>query len=70
MTPNQLERLKRDWTRYAKEPIEVEEIKDGRYAYGSELAMYRLHYVYRKCETARVEYSANLGTWFFCLEKP
>lgn len=71
LTENQIERVKKDWQRSAKdEPIEVEAKGGAIYAFGSELACLRLAYKYRRSDSNKVHaaYSENLKTWFFSLE--
>jgi hypothetical protein len=63
---NNLEKVKRDWEKTTKEPIEVEYIKGAYLAYGSELAMLRLYKYYNGKQ--RMGWSPNLKTWYFELE--
>lgn len=70
-TPAQMERLKRDWSAIAKEPIEIEAIGGAFYGFGSELAVLRLFHKY--CQgggnpKARAGLSTNLHKWYFSLE--
>ena len=70
MTQAQHERVVREWSRLAGEPVTVEEITGNLYAHGSELACLRLAYKFRRAsdDRARCEYSKNLSTWVFSLE--
>ena len=53
------------------EPITVEDIKGCLYVFGSELACLRIFAHYQKTPNprARVDYSVNLSTWFFSLDR-
>jgi hypothetical protein len=64
------DRIKKEWLETTKEDIRVEAIGGAIYAFCSELAALRLYYKYRKCDTDTVKaaYSANMDTWYFCLE--
>ncbi len=63
---NNLKKVKDDWVKVTKEPIEVEYIKGAYYGYGSELAVLRLYKYYNGKQ--RMGYSPNLNTWYFELE--
>jgi hypothetical protein len=67
-TPAQIERTAKDWNRIAGETVEVEQVGSAMYAYGSELATLRLLKAFRETSAARQNYSANLETWYFCIE--
>lgn len=69
-TTNTIERIRRDFVQYAKEDVTVEVIGGVIYAFGSELACYRIHYKYRLTDQSRVQvkYSENRQSWFFSLE--
>ena len=59
------QRAAAEWSKYAKEPVCVVNIKGALYAYGSELACLRLEH-HMRC--GRAGYSANLKTWYWCKE--
>lgn len=64
-----LNRAKAEFEKHSKEPLEVENLGGALYAFGSELACLRLFYKYRHCgDRVETGFSANLNTWFFCLE--
>lgn len=65
-TPAQLERVSAEWSRIAQEPVKIEEIKGTVYAFGSELACYRLAHKFR---SFNVKHSANCNSWYFSLER-
>ena len=65
MTPTQIARTARDWSKIAGEPVRVEQIESGIYAFGSELATLRL---FRAMPSKRQGYSENMGEWYFCAE--
>jgi len=68
------DRMKSDWEKVTKEPIEVHYCKGNYDAYGSELAALRLFHHYNQysdnseTQRARMGYSENLKTWYFTLE--
>ena len=62
-TPQHLERFKREYSRYAQEPVEVEEIGGVYYAFGSELAVLRLYHKMRG--HGRAGYSENMKRWYY-----
>ena len=64
VTPQQKERLRRDWDAIAGEPLryETSNISEPIYAFGSELACLRLEHAMRNGKAA---FSANLKTWFY-----
>jgi hypothetical protein len=72
MTPTaeQMRRLARDWRQFAGNTIKRIEFRSGTfYAFGSELGMLRLHYVYRGTPSrARAFKSPSADTWVFALE--
>lgn len=62
-TPRALERAQNQWSFYAGEPIEVENIGGTIYAFGSELAVLRL---YRRFQgKGEAKFSTNLKKWYF-----
>ncbi len=61
------ERATMEWSRYAGEPVRAEVIGGVLYAFGSELAVYRLHH---KMRVGKVGYSRNLASWYFTTDKP
>lgn len=70
VSPVHLRRIQKDWSEYAKEDIVVDESIVGEpinglviTVFGSEVACLRLYY--RFFGRGRVEYSQNLGTWFY-----
>lgn len=68
-TEAQIARLKKDWERYAKEPVSVEEVNGTFYGFCSELAAYRIYYKYALFpKDHRVIYSENLKSWVFVME--
>jgi len=68
-TDAQLKRTTDDLCKYAKEVVRTEIIKGCLYAYGSELACYRIMNAYKnRIQDVTVSYSENLKTWYFCLE--
>ncbi len=70
MTKAAFERLVFDWASMAgDQPISVEEIGGGIYAFGSELACLRLWKKYRRAgERAKAGFSENKKSWYFRLE--
>jgi len=68
ITKRQIESLKTDLNKIAKENIEIEIICDTIYAYCSELASLRLLKAYRKAENANCGFSENLNTFYFRIE--
>ncbi len=62
-----LKRLTSDWGKIAGEEIRVERIGGTYYAFGSELACFRLWAKFRNAKGTRVEFSKNLESWFFAL---
>lgn len=69
-TQQQLDRLKSDWEKFAKEPVEIRYVGGTFYAFGSELATLRLHYAYRYSDKDKVTFgfSKNMEAWFFSLD--
>ena len=68
-TQTQVKKLTKAWSKLAESAVEVEELKGTFYAYGSELAVRRIHYAYKYAiNRAVVNYSTNLETWYFRLE--
>ena len=65
MTPGQLARISRDYTAIAGEILQIEEIGNAVYAFGTELATLRL---FRKMPNERQGYSVNLRGYYFCVE--
>ena len=65
-TQQQLDRLKTDWEKLAKEPVEIRYVGGTFYAFGSELAMLRLCYAYRYSDKDKVAFgfSKNMEAWF------
>jgi len=67
MKKEQLKRVQADWEQYTKEHVEVEYIKGTIYGYCSERAALRLFKKYEGTKGLSVQYSTNMGTWFFSL---
>lgn len=63
-----LRRWQKDASYYAKEPVTVEKIKNVLYAYGSELAIRRIEYVFRDSNNKSFGYSKGKESWYFGLE--
>lgn len=59
-----LKRWHKDAEYYAEEPITVEKMGNVFYAYGSELAMRRIEYTFRRTKDLTFGYSKNLSTWY------
>ena len=75
MTTAQIERVAKDMTDYAKEPVRVEQITSCLYVFGSELATLRIfaHYLASGSVSnpnCRVGFSKNLNKHYFSLETP
>lgn len=73
MTPEQEQRIKAMMRETAKEEVTVQQVCDCLYTYGSELACLRIFAKYNTNgaypnRNARVGFSENLKTWYFCLE--
>jgi hypothetical protein len=66
MTEGQKRRAQEEWSKYAQEQVEVEEIGGCIYAFGSELACLRLEH---KMRVGRAMYSENLKTWTYTTER-
>ena len=66
-TASQIARTQKEWLSIAKEPVQVEQISGALYAFGSELATLRL---FRKHPSMSQGYSANRGTFYFCIALP
>jgi len=67
VTQAQINRVKKDWTQIAGEPITVEvgeTVQCPIYAFGSELAVLRLFHKFAG-SSAKAGYSVNLKTWYF-----
>jgi hypothetical protein len=64
-TAPQLDRITREWSQLAGEPvtIQAEGLTTPWYAFGSELACLRLK---NKLTVGRAAYSENLQTWYYC----
>jgi hypothetical protein len=60
--------LKNDYSKIAKEPVNVEIVNEVVYALGSEIATLRLYRAYDKNRTQG--YSPNLKTFYFGRELP
>lgn len=58
-------RAQREWSKLAGEQVEVELIKGGLYALGSELAVLRLFYKFRHSKGVDAKFSKNLNSWAF-----
>jgi len=61
-----IERVTKEWSELAGEPVAVERIGGHYYAFGSELACLRLAHRFR---SFNVKYSENTKTWYFCNER-
>lgn len=68
ITDEHLKRWQQDASCYAEEPVQVEKIKAGLYAYGSELAVRRIEHVFRHSKNASFGFSKGKNSWYFCLE--
>ncbi len=64
-TASQIERVTRDYSAIANEPVTVKFINDTMYVFGSELAALRIQ---NKMTVGRVEFSKNLSKWFYAKE--
>ena len=65
-----MEKVKAEFEKHSKEALKIELIDDCFYVFGTELACLRLAYAYRRSgDKARAQYSENLKTWFFCLDR-
>lgn len=64
---NEVTKLERDWSYLAKGSVSVEKIGTTFYAYGTELECLRIGYKFRNTPNANVNYSENMGTWYFSL---
>ena len=61
--------LAKEWSKIAGEKIDLQLIGGGIYAFGSELACYRIYMKYRNSpDKVRAEYSTNKKSWFFVLD--
>jgi hypothetical protein len=66
---NHVARIVAVWSEYAGEAVTIDPSVHGSAigspitVFGSELGMLRLHY---RMKEGRVEFSKNLGTWFYC----
>lgn len=63
----------RDWRNISGEDVKVERISSAYYGFGSEMACHRLFAKYQSNGSyhnpkARIGYSVNRESWFFCLE--
>lgn len=72
-TTAQLSRTQRDLTAMAKEPVTVEQVGSGLYAFGSELATLRIFAKYNAngsvhCPKVRVGYSENMKSFYAVIE--
>jgi hypothetical protein len=67
-TAAQRARIKKDWTRIAGEPVEVEQIGSCIYGFCGELGTLRLLKEFRRNEKADAGWSANLAKPFFRIE--
>lgn len=64
-----LKLVKSEFEAHAKEPLTVERLSGVLYAYGSEVAVLRLHCAYRHMgNKANSGFSTNLNLWFFRLD--
>lgn len=65
VTTNMANRAASEWSKIAKEPVQIKAttISEPIYAFGSELACLRL---FAKMRTGRVGFSENMVTWFYC----
>jgi hypothetical protein len=62
-------KVKAEFEKHSKGPLELKELGGAVYAFGSELACLRLFYAYRKSGVrADFGFSENLNTWYFRLE--
>ena len=68
ITADQLKRIKKDWEKYARQSMVIEQINDTVYGYGSELACLRVEHKYNSPKV-RAGFSLNLKTWFVELER-
>lgn len=68
ITRNQIEKVKKDWEKIAKEEIDVQLIRSTFYCFCSELASLRLLKAYRNTEKADCGHSDNLKSFYFSLE--
>jgi hypothetical protein len=68
VTQNTIDRLQRDWTTYAGEPMRVEYVKGTFYGFASELATLRLFRKYAPNPNARQNYSDNMAAFYFSLD--
>lgn len=65
----QINRITKDWTAIAGEPVEVEEIGGSYYGFCSELGALRLFHKYAITDgRAKAAYSPGQKSWFFRLE--
>lgn len=64
-TADQIKRVTEDYSKIAGEPVEVEQVGDALYVFGSELATLRL---FRKMPAQRQGYSGPLSKFYFCVE--
>lgn len=66
MTENQKRRTTREWSHYAGEPVEVEQIGAAVYGFTSEIGAMRLYYKF--LGSGRAGFSENLNRWYFSVE--
>lgn len=66
ITDAHIERLEKDYSALAGEPVTIDIICGTFYVFGSELACLRIFLKNRHCQDTHVEYSTNLNTWFYC----
>lgn len=57
-----------EWSRIAREPVDVVDVAGALYAFGSELATLRLFKVFHP--VGRAGWSANRGSFYFTTEAP
>ncbi len=71
-TKNQMDRLTKDLSAIAKEPVTTEQIASAFYAFGSEIACLRLFLKYNlvtRNEKTLTGYSENMKSFYFCIEQ-
>ena len=67
ITKSQIERVTKDYSSIAKEPVTIEVEGHTLYAFGSEVATLRL---FRSMPHVRQEFSENLNTWYISFNLP
>ena len=68
ITDKQLNRIKSDFENYAGETIEIKNISNALYAFGSELATLRILKKYQHAQNVTQGYSEPYKTHYFCLD--